>query len=284
MGVWGKGLLCAASGLADRLRLFGVGDVHEVDRLGCTPLHVASEKGDVKRVALLLRSRGASDVLNATDERGTTALHRASGFGHAEVVSVLLGAEGIDESLRMTDGDGRTPLHKACGYGRTEVVELLLRTGKVDVNALDGRGRTALHYAALNGHVDVVALLLAMPEIDVNRVDAKGLTALHWACRAGFRAMDVAAALLADVRVHMNVKNLEGRTPLDEAENPMTDGFGTFYVEGEMHRRRVMLDKRISEAFRAAKRHRTALALWTLKHTTLAPKEVHTHVVMLCIP
>ena len=279
MGDWGKVLRDTAIGLADRLRLLGVGDLREVDRLGCTQLHVASENGNAARVELLLKAEGASVVVNARDERGSTALHRASGFGHNRVVVVLLGAEGIDISL--ADGEGRTALHIASGHGKTEVVDLLL-AGGVDVNCADLRGRTALHYASLNGHAGAVELLLGRSEIDVNCADAKGLTPLHWACRMGERGLDVATLLLGDMRVRTRAKTLEGTTPEDEAKRPLTDGFGTFYVEGELHRRRALFDKRIASVFRETTRRRTALALWALAHTHLAPKAVHVRVALLC--
>lgn len=88
---------------------------------GRTALHIASEKGHVANVELILDS-GAK--VNACTHDGLTPLHLASRKGHVEVARLLLdwGAEAHPES-----NDRNLPLHMAAAAGRTEVVDLLMQ-------------------------------------------------------------------------------------------------------------------------------------------------------------
>jgi len=57
-----------------------------------------------------------------------TPLHVASERGHVEIVRLLL-EHGAD--LRARDSDGRTPSELALQYGKLEIVELLSQSLKV---------------------------------------------------------------------------------------------------------------------------------------------------------
>ncbi|KAK0713386.1 ankyrin repeat-containing domain protein [Lasiosphaeria miniovina] len=95
------------------------------DRLGLTPLHIASIQGHSQCVKLLLEL----DVEhNARDDCLLTPLHYAAGFGHEEVVSLLLERyrfRNDEESIYATDQNRKTPLDLATAGEHDKVVEML---------------------------------------------------------------------------------------------------------------------------------------------------------------
>jgi len=112
----------------------------------------ASEKGDIKKVTLLLEN--GADV-NTKDNDGWTPLMHAAEKGHKEVVELLI-EKGADVNIQ--DEDGWTALMFASQNGHKEVVELLIEKG-ADVNAKDYFGLTALMFAEGMGHKEIVKLL-----------------------------------------------------------------------------------------------------------------------------
>ena len=83
-------------------RLLGEGrDVNEANEycrtaiiLAGTAIIVASQKGHVEVVRLLLARKGVE--VNKSAQDGTTALISASLHGHVEVVQLLLAREGVE--------------------------------------------------------------------------------------------------------------------------------------------------------------------------------------------
>lgn len=61
--------------------------VAQRDKLGCTPLFIACQKGNASVVVVLLRSSGVRTSANASDfEYGATALGMACANGHSACV------------------------------------------------------------------------------------------------------------------------------------------------------------------------------------------------------
>jgi ankyrin repeat protein len=131
--------------------------------------------------------RGDDTMLGA----GTTPLLRAAKAGDVTAMKLLL-AQGADAKLATRNGIN--PLMAAAGLGTKEedttgrrktqaeaieAIKLLLEAG-VDINASDTRGQTALHGAAFWGYDDVVQFLV-------------------------------------DRGARLDVKDKQGRTPLDSA-------------------------------------------------------------------
>ena len=87
-------------------------------RRGWTPLHLATTKGNVKIVELLLRN-GADP--NAKSRSGKTALHHAASKAFGPIVEVLLDY-GADHTVRYK---GRTPAERATASGHGELARLI---------------------------------------------------------------------------------------------------------------------------------------------------------------
>ncbi|XP_054720728.1 ankyrin repeat domain-containing protein 12-like [Uloborus diversus] len=90
------------------------------------------------------------------NERGETPLHVATIKGDLRKVRQLL-RQGVLVDTR--DFAGWTPLHEACNHGWLEIAKVLIQFG-ADVNACGLEKETPLHDAAINKHEKIVSLLL----------------------------------------------------------------------------------------------------------------------------
>ncbi|KAL8161694.1 hypothetical protein V2J09_013183 [Rumex salicifolius] len=156
------------------------------DAQGSTILHSAAGKGQVKVVKHLILS---FNMIESTDDQGNTALHIAAYKGFLGVVEALLLAS--PSLASSTNKDGNTFLHMAVsgfqtpGFHRLdqqlELVRQLAASKIVNIqetiNLRNKQGRAALHLAvAQNIQLDVVELLMAVPSIDLNIRDCDGRT------------------------------------------------------------------------------------------------------------
>ncbi len=127
-------------------------DVNVINKYGATPIYIASWKGFIDIVKLLLEAR--ADVNKAI--KGVTPLFIASQEGHNEVVKLLLEAKANVNKARISNGV--TPLWKASWKGHTKVVKLLLEAG-ADVNKATTDGLNPLHIAFRSSNIEVVRIL-----------------------------------------------------------------------------------------------------------------------------
>ncbi|XP_071636411.1 uncharacterized protein [Temnothorax longispinosus] len=142
----------------------------------------------------------------------------AASNGDIQAVQRLLkdGADANDKDI-----DGRTPLHYAVSSGQSSIVNILLKN-RADVTQVTNKGNTPLHTATSKGYKEIVDILLQHVSHDKlnNFINAKttasGATSLHVAAKNGF--FDVTKFLLKRGAIY-NIKNNEGKTPLDLSED-----------------------------------------------------------------
>ena len=176
---------------------------------GVTPLHIASNRGQVNMVKLFLEQEGIN--VNIRDKYMFTSLRAAAQNGHTEVVKLLLACE--DNDVNLADIFGYTPLHMAVIQNNETVVQILLTCVTIDVNIKDFRSaNTPLHYASLPGHVGAVRLLVEHKDIDLNLQNKKGVTAISSAATIGH--VEVVKILLGCVGIDINKSDSDGATPL----------------------------------------------------------------------
>ncbi len=209
-------------------------DVNAKMDKNATPLHLGAQIGNLDIVRSLLMS-GAYFNARAEEGRYVLPLHFAERRGNPEVIKLLKLTEklfkaiednnylGIESSIR--DGaiidsknvDGRTPLHYAVNNGHIKVVNILLANG-ADATKVTNKGNTPLHTAASKGHKEIIEALLQ--RVSHNKLSdfinaktiVKGTTSLHVATENSF--FEAVKSLLKHGAIY-NIKNKEGKTPLD---------------------------------------------------------------------
>ncbi|KAH8773371.1 ankyrin repeat-containing domain protein [Hyaloscypha sp. PMI_1271] len=121
----------------------------------CTALQVASSRGHIDVIEVLLAAQKKADV----DAQGGfygTALQAAAADGHTEIIQRLLGA---GATVNVPCGHYGSALQAAAANGHKEIVEKLLDLG-ADPTSQEGEYGNALQAAAVHKHVDVVGLFV----------------------------------------------------------------------------------------------------------------------------
>jgi ankyrin repeat protein len=211
-----------------------------------TPLMFASYQGYNGIVEQLI-SCGAD--VNAEDEDKTTSLMLASEQNNDAIVSHLInhGAK-----INAKDKDDLTSLMFASYQGYDSIVKILINNG-ADVKIKDNQGRTAKYFALSNRHKKVAKLLRAesrkieefweavylrdLQSIQnladknkflINEIDSFGNNALLLALC--YKDKNTAKWLL-EQKIHLNISNNEGDTPLLAAIRYAFDVILSFQVD-----------------------------------------------------
>ncbi|RYP00788.1 hypothetical protein DL764_006422 [Monosporascus ibericus] len=128
-------------------------DIESNDKIGCSPLSIASRTSHSDTVRLLL-DRGAD--IESKDNAGCSPLLIAAWNNRCDMVRLLLDNGADIESKNM---DNCSPLLIALRTGHSDVVRLLLDRG-ADIESKDKIGCSPLSIAAWNNRCDMVRLLL----------------------------------------------------------------------------------------------------------------------------
>jgi ankyrin repeat protein len=165
------------------------------DRMGNTPLAVASRAGRLAVVEALLSTASPDEAiqLDRANVLGSTPLIQAVQSNRVEVAKMLVAA-----GARVDDvnAQGETALSAAAFTGNVELARLLL-THKARPDTIDATGKSVIVYAAARGAAPIVEMLLDAG-VDVNARYRADLTALMWA--AGHPDNTAADAGLRTVR------------------------------------------------------------------------------------
>lgn len=137
----------------EHLLSFAETAIDEADDSGYTPLMLATLKGHMMPIKLLIQ-RGAN--VNHQNTQGHPSLQYACSKGWPDVMVFLLEC-GANVNAKDTLGD--TSLHRLASLGRIEMLSVFLCQPGLDVDAQNGLGCTALHVAA-EDNVAVAAMML----------------------------------------------------------------------------------------------------------------------------
>jgi len=139
---------------------------------GHTPLHAASEKGELEILQLLLAHKADA---NFGTKDTFSPLHAACAKGHEEVARKLL-----EYKANVNHAAGSvTPLGMAVQKGNVAFTRMLCQES-ADVTQVDNKGLSLLHVAVKKAKADVVQVLLDFAA-DPEHQDEKGVTPLELA-------------------------------------------------------------------------------------------------------
>lgn len=146
-----------------------------------TPLHVASIRGDVEIVDLLLDAGCDPSAQTSLAKRQWRPIHYAAQHGHLEIIEMLIAA-GVDKEVKTFFQ--LTPLVIAAEFGQIEVLQYFIKL-KADLSVKtsdENNNMNALHYATIHGGSLCVEELLKAG-IKRNEHVTSGLDALDFAAR-----------------------------------------------------------------------------------------------------
>ena len=126
------------------------------DEDGVTPLMLASKKGDLQVMGLLLQ-RPDIEVNAQTVSHRTTALILSILDRQQEALVKLISIPGIDVNLKKRNGD--TALHVAAYLGHNWAVKMILAHGHIMPEQVNNRNLRPIDYAFIRGHNTTVELL-----------------------------------------------------------------------------------------------------------------------------
>jgi ankyrin repeat protein len=135
--------------------LIGAGaDVNSKNPNAFTALHAASFfDTEAKIVKKLIEAHAKLDPIWNKE----SPLHIASQRGAVKIVEILVSA-GANVDLATSDNTNQTPLHLVCG-GNLEVAKILI-ANTANIDAVDSEGETALFKACRKGHADIARELI----------------------------------------------------------------------------------------------------------------------------
>lgn len=195
--------------------------LNEADINGWTPLVIATSKGNLELVRLLIKRGAKADVKTSQD---LTPLMIAANNGYLEIVKELFRASPLDLTVQSASSLD-TALHLAIRSKHSEIAMEILHpscspTGAIPttpnhlelLSIANKTGSTPLHAAAFVGDLPLVKELLRLGA-DANATRGDGFTALHLTCLQNH--IEVAKLLIPCTAI--NTESRFGTTALHEA-------------------------------------------------------------------
>ncbi|CAN6338463.1 unnamed protein product [Urochloa humidicola] len=188
------------------------------------------------------------------DKNGSTPLHFASSLHHqfgffwcppwiqnywrTRISNIVLKVfEANPAALYQADNSGLFPIHVAASVGTRSTIELFLQKSPSSAGLRNAKGRTFLHVAVEKRRRNIVSFVHRTPSVEwiLNMQDEDGNTALHLAIKR--RMLMMCSALLVNKKVHLNLSNVKGHTPLDLSRSNLPRGM--YYImisENQIHK------------------------------------------------
>lgn len=206
-------------------------NIHQPNRHGHTPLHVAAMHGHLRSVSILLKSDGVQ--LEARSHAGRTALNDAAACRNTEVMQLLL-ESGAD--VNAEDNYGRNAIFRAASADRYANLTALFASTKIrNIHQPDRYGRTPLHAAATGGHLQSVLTLLQSDGVGCEAEDELGRTALSDAIlRKRFDVVEVLKTF-SETSSLLSVPSVVEITSENEVQSPCAICMVDLYCEDYYH-------------------------------------------------
>ncbi|MDI1488120.1 MAG: hypothetical protein OHK93_007394 [Ramalina farinacea] len=229
---------------------------------GWTPLHKASEQGDLQMMQLLLengagiearspkkfppyknianRLRRSSDVdFSSTDDDDTEEDNQSSSGGNGWTPLLRAASTGFEEATRLLlshaanvearSPSNATPLALASEKHHLPIIDMLLSRA-ADPNAADDFGWRPLHRIQVLPAGNECALRLLNSGGDINARCVKGMTPLHYAVERGNESM-VRLLLQTHSAADLQAQDVAKRTPLHLAIECRLEGMVHLLLE-----------------------------------------------------
>lgn len=161
--------------------------------------NAACGSGNIETIHSMFKE-GFQDIDQSIYTKGETPLFIASQKGHLEIVQLLL-TEG-KANVHKATVNGETPLFVACKEGRLEIVRFLLLEGKAKVDRATILGATPLFISCQEGHVEIARFLLMEGKANVEKaIRSSSCTPLLIACHKGH--LDIVQILLIEGKANV---------------------------------------------------------------------------------
>ena len=181
-------------------------DLEVVNSKGFSPLKIASKRGNINVVRVLLNGRADPNFIGKKVP-GFSALNNAVQFGQLGCAKLL-----IDYGANLVHKDmTNTALHSASYGGHPDVVEFLIRDVGMNVNQRNNANRTPLYQSITQGHYSVAKVLLGLgadPNVTINDDNE---TLVHIAVREGSKEI---LTMLLEAKARPDEALKDGTTPL----------------------------------------------------------------------
>lgn len=162
--------------------------INQSDGILRTPLHIASKKGDIGLIDILVDNKAQLDV---KDGYGRTPLHLAAMMDKTDSIKILLSKGAKFDSL---DNLQRTPIYLAIRYDALSAVKVFLKGESLNIIVNKDNTEQSLHIAARYNSLNVLKFLCTATKtltngdeekVNLNAQNKYGSTALHNAAYSG---------------------------------------------------------------------------------------------------